>query len=280
MQSSNERCTISTDGQLTIKCGQGTILMDCDQGVNGGDYSNFFIWNRTSSVAQQVSIVFRFYQQINISNITLFFWNSPNNSIIVPNVRVAWGDHNMVFTETMATITTNSPNRTEEGQSTLDINMISNELKFQYLRIMMSFYGISEWIFLSEVQFCGKCVASQYGSCIKYHVLWHTGNTAPFHITRPSFDDYVQVVSTTATTVNVMCSLNITIPSTVVILWIHNNTAITNDGVSQTGNTTTLLIGNFQPSVVGDYQCVFNDVLGGGWTIRRTIRLLINSMFM
>ena len=164
MQPSNEGCTISTEGPLTTDCGQGTTLIDCDQGV-GVDYSNlsnFFTWNKTALMAQQVSIVFRFDQQINISRISMFFWNSPGNSIIVPNVTMAWADHNMQFSDT--TITTNSPNRTEDGLSTLNINNISNRLKFQYLRIMMSFYDSSEWIFLSEVQFCGKCVAS-YGSC-------------------------------------------------------------------------------------------------------------------
>ena len=152
-------CTISTDGQLTINCAQGTTLMDCDQGINGGDYSSFFTWNRTASVAQQVFIVFKFHQQINISRISMFFWNSPSNSIIVPNVMMYWADHTMQFIKITST-TTSSPNRTEDGQSTLSIDIISDTLKFQYLRIVMNFN--SEWIFLSEVQFCGKHVANRY----------------------------------------------------------------------------------------------------------------------
>ena len=69
---------------MTIDCAQGNTLIDCDRGFNGGNYSDLsrtFAWNRTTSVAQQVSIVFRFDQQINISRITMFFWNSQNNSI-------------------------------------------------------------------------------------------------------------------------------------------------------------------------------------------------------
>ena len=87
-QPSNEGCTngVSIDGQVTIDCGQGTTLIDCDRGINGGDYSDLFAWNRTTSVAQQVSIVFRFGQQITISRIIMFFWNSQSNSIIIPNV--------------------------------------------------------------------------------------------------------------------------------------------------------------------------------------------------
>ena len=78
-QPSNEGCTngVLIDGQVTIDCGQGTTLIDCDRGINGGDYSDLsgtFTWNRTTSVNSQVSIVFTFYQQINISSIFMFFW--------------------------------------------------------------------------------------------------------------------------------------------------------------------------------------------------------------
>ena len=80
-QPSNEGCTNDAivSGRVTIDCGQATTLIDCDRGINDGDYtdlSNTFAWNRTTSVAQQVSIVFTFNQQININRITMFFWNS------------------------------------------------------------------------------------------------------------------------------------------------------------------------------------------------------------
>ena len=158
-QPSNEGCIngAMVSGRVTTDCGQGTTLIDCDRGFNDGDYSdlsNTFAWNRTTLVAQQVSIVFRFDQQINISRITMFFWNSPSNSIIVPNVRIGRADYNMQFRET--TITTNSPNRTEDGRSILNISIISDGLRFVYLRIAMNLYDNSDWIFLDEVQFCGE----------------------------------------------------------------------------------------------------------------------------
>ena len=106
-----------------------------------------------------------------------------------------------------------------------------------------------------------------------------TGNTAPFHITQPSTDNDVQIVSPTATMTTLTCSLNTTIPSTVIVFWIHNNTNFV--GSSQTttvGSTTTLLIRNPQPSDAGDYECVFNDALGSGWSLRRNIRLVIAGM--
>ena len=68
----------------------------------------------------------------------MLFWNSPSNSIIIPNVRFAWADRNVQFTE--FTITTNSPNRTEDGQSILNIGISNDRLQLQYLRIEMSFY--------------------------------------------------------------------------------------------------------------------------------------------
>ena len=73
---SNEGCTngVIVSGQVTIDCGQGTTLIDCErERFNGGDYSdlsNTFAWNRTTSVDQQVSIMFRFDQQIEISRIS------------------------------------------------------------------------------------------------------------------------------------------------------------------------------------------------------------------
>ena len=162
-QPSNEGCTngVSIGGQVTIDCEQGTTLIDCDRGFNGGDYSDLsrtFAWNRTNLVAQQVSIVFRFDQQINISRITMFFWNSLSNSIIIPSVRMYQGnyfDGSNVLTNQI-TITTNSPSRTGDGRRRLFIDINDNGLQFQYLRIVMNFYDNSDWIFLGGVQFCGE----------------------------------------------------------------------------------------------------------------------------
>jgi len=83
----------------------------------------------------------------------MFFWNSPSNSIIVPNVMLYWSNDDSF---TQFSITTNSPNRTSDGQRRLIISGIRNDKQFQYLRIVMSFNDESEWIFLSEMQFCGE----------------------------------------------------------------------------------------------------------------------------
>ena len=161
IQPSSERCTngVSINGQMTIDCGQGTTLIDCDQGYNDkadySDLSNYFIWNRTASVNQQVSIVFRFDQQINISRISMFFWNSSSNGIIVPNVVMYWSNDDSIIPSNVISVTTSSPSSTSNGQYRLNADF-SNRLQFQYLRIVMTFYDNNEWIFLSEVQFCGE----------------------------------------------------------------------------------------------------------------------------
>ena len=162
-QPSNEGCTngVSFDGQVTINCGQGTTLIVCDRGYNDNasdysDLSSYFIWNRTASVDQQVSIVFRFDQQINISRISMFFWNSHSNSIIVPNVMMYWSNDDSITPSNVIDITPGSPNRDGDTRGRLNIDNNNAGLQFQYLRIVMTFYDNSEWIFLSGVQFCGE----------------------------------------------------------------------------------------------------------------------------
>ena len=108
-----------------------------------------------------------------------------------------------------------------------------------------------------------------------------TGNQAPYHITQPSTDYDVQIVPPTATMVNLTCSLNITIPSSVSISWIHNiDDPVPASETIQTSHSTTLIIKNLQSSDAGVYQCVFDDLGfdGSGWKLRRNIRLFITSM--
>ena len=162
-QPSNEGCTNGAifSGRVTIDCGQGTTLIDCNQGYNDNvdysDLSSYFIWNRTESVAVQVSIVFSFLQ-IKISSIRMSFWKSQAKNITVPKVKMFTSNYfdGSIVLSNEITVTTNSPNRTIDGRHRLNVGNINAYRQFQYLRIEMSFYDDSEWIFLSEVQFCGK----------------------------------------------------------------------------------------------------------------------------
>ena len=78
------------------------------------------------------------------------------------------------------------------------------------------------------------------------------------------------------------CSLNITIPSGMIIFWRYDLSGVTTPRAvaTTTGNTATLVINDLQQSDAGDYQCVFSDdPTASGWTLRRNIRLLITGMF-
>ena len=103
-----------------------------------------------------------------------------------------------------------------------------------------------------------------------------TGNTAPYHITQPSANNYEQIIPPTATMANITCALNISIPSIITVSWTHNeNTFIAPESpneVIKNGSTVTLLLRNLQPSDLGDYKCEFSNTIDG-WILRRTITL-------
>ena len=75
--------------------------------------------------------------------------------------------------------------------------------------------------------------------------------------------------------VQLMCSLNIDIPSNVTVTWLHNGSDVVitpPNKVLTVGNATTLIIVNPQPSDAGIYQCVFNGTVDQ-WILRRNIIL-------
>ena len=181
------------------------------------------------------------------------------------------------------TITTSPPDRTGDGRRRLNIDINYDRLQYQYLRIEMRFYNNTEWILLDEVQFCGEYSHNGYVYCVMLFIMVSTGTRAPYHITEPSNDNDVQIVSPTATMASLICSLNITIPSNIFVSWDHNGnvaTVASNRNAIQTSHSTTLLIENPQSSDAGVYQCVFINLNDGGWSLRRNIRLLITSMFL
>ena len=100
-------------------------------------------------------------------------------------------------------------------------------------------------------------------------------------ITQPTNNSHNVSFNESTSFVQLMCSLNIDIPPSVTVTWLHNdNLAITTppNEVITTGNTTTLVIGNPQPSDVGVYQCLFNDTVDQ-WILRRNIILEMQSTY-
>ena len=87
-------------------------------------------------------------------------------------------------------------------------------------------------------------------------------NTVP-QIFQPPVDLYLITFDESMSSAQLMCSMNIDIPSSVTVIWLHNsNLAMTAppNGVSTAGNTTTLVIGNLQPSDAGAYSCLLSKL--------------------
>ena len=106
------------------------------------------------------------------------------------------------------------------------------------------------------------------------------GNPAPYHITQPSTNDYVQIASPDATpwSLTFTCSLNISIPSGMTITFLHNDSILGTYTVMtevdhNNSNTISLVLNRVRLSDAGVYQCVFNDTTG--CTLRANITLLV-----
>ena len=101
-------------------------------------------------------------------------------------------------------------------------------------------------------------------------------------IIQPTKNSHNLTFDESTDSVQLMCSLNIDIPSSVTVTWLHNDNIVmttSTNNIMQTGNTTTLTIENLQSSVAGVYQCVFNDSVDQ-WTLRRNIILDMLRKYM
>ena len=101
-------------------------------------------------------------------------------------------------------------------------------------------------------------------------------------LTEITVDNSKVIVDVSASSVQLMCSLNIDIPSSVEVMWLYNGSTVMTtppSKVTQIGSATTLLIGDLQLSDAGVYQCVFNNTVDE-WALRRNISLLITGMFL
>jgi len=92
-------------------------------------------------------------------------------------------------------------------------------------------------------------------------------------IIRPPDNSHTVTFDELSSSVQLMCSLNVTIPSSVIVIWTHDaNLPPPNSRVTKTGNTTTLLIENPQPIDAGVYQCTFINH-NNGWYLQRNVNL-------
>ena len=104
---------------------------------------------------------------------------------------------------------------------------------------------------------------------LTYHVIL----VVDPQIIQPPADFHTVTFDESVNSVQLMCSLNIDIPSSIMVIWTHNSNLVRTtppNEVTQTGNTTTLLVGDPQASDAGYYQCSFTF---NGLVLRRIISL-------
>ena len=90
-------------------------------------------------------------------------------------------------------------------------------------------------------------------------------------IVQPPDNFHTVTFDGSTSSVQLMCSLNVTIPSSVTVIWTYNNglfIVTPPNEVITAGNTATLVIRNPQPSDAGDYCCTFS-----GLNLQRIISL-------
>ena len=111
--------------------------------------------------------------------------------------------------------------------------------------------------------------------------MYITGDTAPYHITQPPNNDYVQIVSPDVKNLTVMCSLNVTIPDGMIVTWLHNGTIVIVNVVNNNNegtNNASLKRGQPIASHGGHYQCIFNDTVGHILTRNFTLLILHSKL--
>ena len=81
---------------------------------------------------------------------------------------------------------------------------------------------------------------------------------------QPPADFYRVTFDESASSVQLMCLLNIDIPSSVTVTWLYYSNSFNlgpSDVITQAGTTTTLIIGNPQQSDAGVYRCSFRGIV-------------------
>ena len=77
---------------------------------------------------------------------------------------------------------------------------------------------------------------------------------------QPPDNPYTVTFDDSTDSVQLICSLNIDIPSSVTVTWLHNSNRVnlkSSDAITQADNTATLIIGNPQAPNIGEYRCSF-----------------------
>ena len=72
--------------------------------------------------------------------------------------------------------------------------------------------------------------------------------------------------------VQLMCSLDINIPSNVTVTWLHNEMVVMKTEYDENSNTSTTTLAIRNPQSDDDYVCIFTDMVNG-WILSRSFAL-------
>ena len=100
------------------------------------------------------------------------------------------------------------------------------------------------------------------GFCKSGHIWLRPCYTVP-QIIQPPGDFHTVTFDESTSSVQLMCSLNVIIPPSVIVVWSYNSNSFLitpPNEVTQTGNATTLTLVNPQPSDAGVYDCAFSGL--------------------
>ena len=89
------------------------------------------------------------------------------------------------------------------------------------------------------------------------------GSVLVLQIIQPPENFHTVTFNNFTSSVQLICSLNVVIPSSVTVIWSRGSSSFLitpPNEVITAGSTTTLVIGNPQPSDAGVYDCAFSGL--------------------
>ena len=142
-------------------CLENSVILDGNLGFQPSPSSAlFFAWNRSSQV---VSVTVRYFPQVTIRHVQLFFYNKPSMGIGLPDITLA-------STRTLPHyITGNQHLRSDDdGRRNVTLSLVDTSERIGDFSVNFSFSDSNrvDWLLLSEVRICQQPVTGAYNDNI------------------------------------------------------------------------------------------------------------------
>ena len=147
------------DGDDSLSCGGGAILIDNDIGSAELNTGKVFAWDR------EISIVFTTSIPTKVKQVNLFFYNIPSSGIGLPPAELFWSNstpsnpNNFLSNVIVGNQDLSQDDRTLRNVSLVVTTDQEDNPDYRYLRIQFTFpaeTSLIYWILLSEIQLCGR----------------------------------------------------------------------------------------------------------------------------